>query len=113
MPSDKQKARIEELKKETTENVEKTYNVLKALSELNDDNFISTTEIACAIFPSCTFELPIANGGKVYKQNSQASSVMDWLKRLVNEGRVETQKKFGSRVYRPLIGQVDTSITKQ
>lgn len=111
MQSDKQKARIEQLKKETAENVEKTYSVLKALADINDDNYISTTEIACALFPSCTYELPISNGGKVYKQNSQASSVMGWLKSLVNEGRVETQKKFGSRVFRPIIGNKDTAIT--
>lgn len=113
MQSDKQKARIEQLKKETAENLEKTFMALKSLSEANNNEYISTTEIACVLFPSSTYGLPIKNDGKSYKQNSEASTVMNWLKRLVEEGKVETQKKFGSRVYRPITGQAKNSTSKK
>jgi hypothetical protein len=65
--------------------------VLKVICEQNDNDYISTTKIACTLLPSFTFEIPISNGGKFYKQNAKASSVMNWLKRLAKEGRVETR----------------------
>lgn len=102
MPTENQIAALELRKQEARDNIESAYKALVILSTDKKDGFVSNTEISCFLFPQCTSENPISNGGKSYPQNSMASTVMSWLKRLVAEGRVETRLRYGSRVYKPI-----------
>jgi hypothetical protein len=102
MPTENQIAVLELRKKEARDSMESAFKALVILSTKKKDGFVSTTEISCSLFPQCTYENPISNGGKSYPQNSMASTVMSWLKRLVAEGKVETKLRYGRRVYKPI-----------
>lgn len=101
MPTENQIAALEKRKQEARDSMESAYKALVILSKKKQDGFVSTIEISCFLFPKCTYENKISNGGKLYVQNSQSSTVMNWLKRLVAENRVETKLFSGIRVYKP------------
>jgi hypothetical protein len=102
MHSENQKIALEKIKEEAKANRQEALDGLLILSKEKPDGFVSTVEISCFLYPQCTYESKISPDGKTYKQNTAASKVMNWLKQLVAEGKVETKKRFGSRVYKPI-----------
>jgi hypothetical protein len=102
MRSEKQIAVLEERKREARDNIEKALICLTRLSEQKQNDFVSNTEIACSLFPRDTYEEKFSKEGTVYKQNSKSSTVLVWLRKLVNEGKVETKLKNGKRIYKPI-----------
>lgn len=101
MQSENQKAALEQIKQEAKEKREMAYKALLILSKEKIDGFVSTTEISCFLYPKSSYETKISTEGKSYMQNSQASTVMSWLKRLETEGKVESKLISRKRVYKP------------
>jgi hypothetical protein len=103
MPTENQIAYLERRKKETKDNLNSAYKALTFLSKDKQDGFVSTVEVSCFLFPKCNYENIIGPDGRSYIQNSMSSTVMNWLKRLEKEGRIETKLLFGNRVYKPIL----------